>query len=313
MEQLIQRLRLLRREVLGLNRRNQEYMIRLNAAPLVALVDNKVRTKELLERHGLPVPATYARYATNGSLSSLATDLAAYTSCVIKPSHGAGGEGVLVLGRAAGVWQRPSGIVVRDRDIAIHAADILAGAFALARHRDEVLVEERLDCDASLAAFSPGGVPDIRVIVVHGIPLMAMLRLPTRASDGRANLHVGGIGVGLSLATGKPTHAIWNHTAIERHPDTAAPLRTIELSGWNRILEISAASYDAIRLGYFGIDVVVDAQRGPVILELNARPGLGIQLANHRGLRPLLEGADRLGDRQGNVDERIADGLALAG
>jgi glutathione synthase/RimK-type ligase-like ATP-grasp enzyme len=46
---------------------------------------------------------------------------------------------------------------------------------------------------------------------------------------------------------------------------------------------------DAFGLGFVGVDVVHDEHRGPLVLELNARPGLAIQLANRRGLRPVLE------------------------
>lgn len=309
---LVAHIRRMQAEVLGLNRRNQEYMVRLNSRPLVALVDNKVRTKELLDSVGLPVPATYARYQTLQDLARLESDLAPRQACVLKPSHGAGGEGVLVLHRdPTNAWQRANGTVLDSRDLQVHASDILAGAFALARHRDEVLVEERLFCHPALEPFSPGGVPDVRLIVVHGIPIMAMLRLPTRASDGRANLHVGGIGVGLDLASGTPVHAICDDRSITEHPDTQMALHQLRIPDWDHIVTIAAQSFDAIRLGYFGIDIVVDAQRGPVVLELNARPGLAIQLANQRGLRPLLEQAEQLANQSASVGDRVAHGLRI--
>jgi len=37
-------------------------------------------------------------------------------------------------------------------------------------------------------------------------------------------------------------------------------------------------------MGYLGVDIVLDAQAGPLMLELNARPGLNIQIANQEGL-----------------------------
>jgi glutathione synthase/RimK-type ligase-like ATP-grasp enzyme len=45
---------------------------------------------------------------------------------------------------------------------------------------------------------------------------------------------------------------------------------------------------DALELGYIGVDFVLDAALGPVVLEANARPGLNIQVANRRGLLPRL-------------------------
>jgi glutathione synthase/RimK-type ligase-like ATP-grasp enzyme len=41
-------------------------------------------------------------------------------------------------------------------------------------------------------------------------------------------------------------------------------------------------------LGYLGVDMVIDRERGPLLLELNARPGLQIQVANQAGLRSRL-------------------------
>ena len=40
---------------------------------------------------------------------------------------------------------------------------------------------------------------------------------------------------------------------------------------------------------YQGVDIVIDKDLGPLILELNARPGLNIQIANQTGIRTRLE------------------------
>jgi len=139
-----------------------------------------------------------------------------------------------------------------------------------------------------------------------------MLRLPTRASNGRANLHSGGIGVGLDLRTGKARHAIWRGRRIDVHPDTGAPLRGWGVPAWPQMLQFAARAYDAIPLGYFGVDIVLDATRGPVILELNARPGLAIQLSTQRGLRPVLDAVQRIPDvERHTAEERVALGLQL--
>jgi hypothetical protein len=48
-----------------------------------------------------------------------------------------------------------------------------------------------------------------------------------------------------------------------------------------------------VGLRYIGVDIVIDAEQGPIILEANARPGLSIQLANRRGLWPGLQLIDK--------------------
>ena len=104
-----------------------------------------------------------------------------------------------------------------------------------------------------------------------------------------------------------------------------------KIRGLERVLEIAVAAADETGLGYLGADVVTDALGGPMILELNARPGLAIQLANGAGLRPRLEAVDaylgpirerekgRGGRGQGDVElcspveERVALGRRIAG
>ena len=51
---------------------------------------------------------------------------------------------------------------------------------------------------------------------------MAMLRLPTKASGGRANLHQGAIGAGVDLVTGVTHHAVLKNrkasiSLVQRH------------------------------------------------------------------------------------------------
>ena len=75
MGSVIERLRRVRREALGLNRRNQEFLLRLNPPSLVGLVDHKVQTKEVLARHGLPVPDTFGRYVRQRELDRLAREV----------------------------------------------------------------------------------------------------------------------------------------------------------------------------------------------------------------------------------------------
>jgi alpha-L-glutamate ligase-like protein len=287
---LIERLRRVRRETLGLNRRNQDFLLRLNPPRLVALVDHKVETKAVLARHGLPVPETFGRYSRLRELAMLAVAAARRSEFVLKPARGAGGNGVIVIaGRRDGRLLTAAGGMLSTSDLLAHAADIIAGAFSLSQARDEALLEYRLTPEPVLGAYSPGGIPDVRIVLLGGVPVMTMLRLPTRASDGRANLHVGGVGVGLDLATGRAVHAIWRDRPIVVHPDTQRPLAAVCVPYWRDVLRLAMRCHDAIALGYCGIDIVIDVHHGPVILEMNARPGLSIQLANQQGLRRILD------------------------
>jgi alpha-L-glutamate ligase-like protein len=149
------------------------------------------------------------------------------------------------------------------------------------------------------------GVPDIRIIVFLGVPVMGMIRLPTRMSDGKANLHQGAVGAGIDLATGTTLTGVWENEIITEHPDTGNSLTGLEIPGWHTLLELAARCYELIGLGYQGVDIVLDKNKGPLILELNARPGLNIQIANRAGLLPRLKQVEQHRECLGSIEERV--------
>jgi len=300
------------RTVLGLNRRNTDYVFRHNPRTLFHLVDNKIETKAALTAHGIPVPRSYAIFEVQWDLRRFGWAIRRLNDFVLKPARASGGGGILAIVRREGdVFYKASGAGLRQRDLEDHVSDILAGAFSRNQRQDEAILEYRVRSEPTIAAMSYGGVADFRVLVFLGVPVMAMLRLPTRRSDGRANLHMGGLGVGIDLATGRTTRAIGPGGAIERHPDLGVPLSGVTFPAWEQILEIATRCFEALRLGYFGADLVLDVERGPLVLEVNGRPGLGIQLANGRGLRPLLEEVERRDPRELPLRDRIALGQEL--
>jgi alpha-L-glutamate ligase-like protein len=307
------RLRRLRREALGMNRRNLAFLVPYNPRALFGVVDHKPSAKRRLAAAGIPVPATYATLAMQWDLRRLGEILAPHRDFVLKPARGSGGGGVLVVvDRDGDRFIKASGAMVTLADLADHVAEILGGAFSLRQHVDEALIEYRVHADPVLGAISHRGVPDVRVLVVRGVPVQAMLRLPTRASDGRANLHMGGLGVGVDLARGVTTHGVLGRKSVTTHPDLATSVVGVAVPRWDEILTIAARCYDAVPLGFLGVDVVLDAQLGPLVLELNARPGLTIQLANGRGVRRRMEEVARRDVDGFTPPERVALGRELA-
>jgi alpha-L-glutamate ligase-like protein len=218
----------------------------------------------------------------------------------------------VILGRQGDRLLRPGGRTIEMGDVLYHAASIISGLYALGGHDDVAMVEERLTVHPVLREVATEGVPDIRVIVYRGIPVMAMTRLPTRRSDGRANLHQGAVGVGIDIATGRTMHAVLTNTPVRRHPDTKHPLLDLELPDFATTLEIAVRATDVTGLGYVGADVVVDAVRGPVVLELNARPGLAVQLANRAGLEPRLLAVEHSWKADMPLAERLLLGQRIA-
>ncbi len=302
--------RLRAKGVLGINRRNGAYVLRYNARSGYPLVDNKLKTKTLAARANVPVPRLYACIHAEHQLKSLETLLAPYPDFVVKPAHGAGGDGIVVVThRVVGRYRLINGEMWQTRDLAYHLSCILSGAYSLGGQPDQAIIERRVVVDSVFKTISHEGVPDIRVITLLGYPVMAMLRLPTRVSNGKANLHQGAIGVGIDLKTGMTKGGVLNHEPIEYHPDTLQPTLGIQVPYWDKILHIAASAYELTGLGYLGVDIVLDKTEGPLMLELNARPGLNIQIANEAGLHTACEAIEleaSLHEKPRPVTERVA-------
>lgn len=282
---LIKRYRELSKQgILGINRRNADYVLKYNPRRYYPLVDDKLKTKQLALKKGIAVPALYEVIHSEHQLKQLNNLLAPYADFVIKPAHGAGGDGIVVIkDRAFGHYRQINGKLITEEDLKHHLSHLLSGAFSLGGHQDYAIIENRVKVDTVFHDISYEGVPDIRIITLLGYPAMAMVRLPTRLSNGKANLHQGAIGAGINLATGKTFGGVFHNNAIDCHPDTLNPIENVSIPHWENILALAASCYDLTGLGYLGVDIVLDKELGPMMLELNARPGLNIQIANREG------------------------------
>ena len=274
---------------MGMNQRNISYISCYNRRELFPIVDDKLKTKTLALDHGLKVPHLIGVVANQYDVRRIDRIIGNKTGFCIKPAKGSGGKGILVISNVEdGVYFRSNGEAILLSDIQRHTSNILAGLFSLGGVTDVAVIEGLIESDPLLAKYSHEGVPDIRVIVFRGIPIMAMMRLSCRASNGKANLHQGAIGVGLDIATGKAVNAVQNDKPITVHPDNQQQLMSLSLPDWDKLLYLACECYDMTGLGYLGVDLVIDANQGPTLLELNARPGLSIQIANNQGLLPRL-------------------------
>ncbi|MBB1058984.1 alpha-L-glutamate ligase-like protein [Marilutibacter spongiae] len=293
--------------VLSMNARNALYIARRNPRRLYPRVDDKLLTKQLALDAGLAVPELYGVVSSYHDARGFERLLEGREDFVIKPACGAGGDGIVVVsGRLGDGYLKINGTRMMREDIVYHLGNILSGMYSFGGRPDRAMIEYRVKPDAVFNTISHLGVPDVRVIVHRGFPVLAMLRLPTRNSGGKANLHQGAVGTGIDIASGRTTHGVWHGQPVDRHPDSMEPLEGVAISGWDRILELSAGGFELTGLGYLGVDIVIDRDRGPLILELNARPGLAIQVANRRGLRERLEIVDRDADTSLGASERAA-------
>lgn len=292
--------------VLGINRRNADFTLYYNERKYYPLVDDKRRTKELAIRKGVNVPELYSVIEMQHQIENFVNMIGDRDDFVIKPSHGSGGNGIMVVaGRRKDRFLKTDDTLLMEEDIKHHLSNVISGVYSLSGISDSAIIEYRIKPHSIFDDISYRGVPDIRIIVFCGIPVMTMLRLPTTFSKGRANLHQGAIGAGINVVTGVTTTAVFHNEIINEHPDTGFGITGINIPDWQGCLELASKCYDFTALKYVGVDLVIDKNLGPLMLELNARPGLSIQLANKTGLADRLEKVLKLQSIPSDIPSRL--------
>ncbi len=292
------------RGALGMNARNFLYVRRYNTSVAKKAADNKLRTKRLLIKDGIATTRLIKAFNTRSAIRSFDWKLPE-EGFVVKPARGYGGEGILVFRS----WKKDMGTTVSGEiytkdELESHIFDIFEGVYSLQDLPDKAYLEERVVQDKFFKKFVAVGLADIRVVLLRRIPVMAMLRIPTVESRGTANLHLGAIGVGIDLRTGITKHAVLKGKEVKKIPGTGIKTRGIKLPNWANMLRLAAKAQDVIEgLGYCGVDIVLDANRGPLVLEINARPGLEIQNANLDSLRSRLERVENI--NVANIDRGV--------
>ncbi len=284
------------KNILGMNARNLIYIRPNNLKSAKKLADDKLRCKRVLKKAKVPVPRLIKSIKTQEDLDNF--DFSTLpNSFVLKPNFGFGGDGIMVVyGRKKGsenVWVKANRSPVTEDYLRTHIKNILDGSFSRTGTSDVAFFEERIKLYPGFKPYAFRGVPDIRIIVYNRVPVMAMMRIPTEASGGTSNLHRGGIGIGIDMATGVTTTAIQYDRVVEKSP-RGLLLSGIKIPQWKDILELAIKAQNVSGLGYLGADIAIDRENGPVFMELNARPGLSIQVANQEGLLARLNRVEGL-------------------
>ncbi len=281
-------LRLSADSVLSMNRRNLGYVYPHNMRRDFPIANDKLKCKEKLAPLGVPLAKTHYSYRYFYELHNLGRDLSALDEFVIKPSNGSAGNGILVIvGREGSEWR---GINGKRYSIAVlrrHISDIIFGVYSF-DNMDAAIIEQRVIQHPDISRLFDGGLADVRLIMFQHQSIQAMSRIPTLASDGKANLHQGAVGLGIDLESGTTRFAMLQGKPISQHPDSGASLLGFVIPFWNEILTHATRIAETVPLKYLGIDIAI-AEEGPVVLEINARPGLEIQNVNRQAMRPLLE------------------------
>lgn len=270
--------------VVGINSRNREFVYKHNTKPLLSLAADKLEAKVALSKYNIPVPETLGACSTHREINALMETIKTLSRFVIKPNNGSQGNGILVIiGKKEEHYISASGKQWSITDIKQHVNEILSGIYSQDGDTDTAYIEPLILQHSSLQDLAPYGLSDIRIVAGKGKLVSAMLRMPTKQSSGKANLHQGAIGVAIDLETGITTRCSIKGQNITHHPDSGAALVGIAIPFWDEITTMAEDSFRAIPLGYLGVDVCLDKDNGPLILEVNGRPGLEIQNIHNRG------------------------------
>lgn len=282
-------------DILGMNARNQLYTS-LNSSRAKKYGTSKYATKVLLENKGIPTAKIFGILGTQEDINDFSWETME-KDFVIKPSNGNAGKGILIFRRQEPDkkhWIDTIGRKFSLDEIKLHCSDILEGQYSTYGETTHIIIEERIKIHSKLLKYTYKGTPDIRVIVFNHVPVMSMLRLPTSTSEGKANLHQGAIAVGIDMFSGVTTYGITGEgDPITVIPDINKKVNGIKIPSWSQALKLAVEAADAAELMFCGVDLFIHEENGPLIVELNANPGLSIQLANHAGLRRRL---DRVAD-----------------
>jgi len=297
-------------DILGLNARSADYLL-LNKKSARKRADDKLLTKRMLKRAHVPHPRLLgvlsdAHEVRDFDWSKLTEGFA------VKPVQGFGGQGILLIKRPAkeeGKFWTVDGKKVSVDDLVLHTVDIVEGKYSHNNLPDKAMIEERITIHPKFKKLAVGGAPDVRVIVFNKVPVMAMLRLPTEESGGKANLHQGAIGLGIDMATGITTYGVYKNSPLKYFPDTDKKVNGIAIPYWNKILLMAVKTQKISHLPYLSVDMLIDGNKGPVVLELNDQPGLSIQLANMTGLRRRLQRVEGL--EVDNLERGVKIGKSL--
>ncbi len=292
MKSLLNGFRIRSDRVVGMNHRNIELILPRNERRHFPLANNKLLTKTTLAEQGIPVSPTITTFESFYEIGQMEPRLENLHEFVVKPARGAGGNGILVIsGREGRTFFTPGGKQLTVEHLRRHIADIIFGVYSFDK-LDVAVVEPRLTPDAFFASLYPHGLSDIRLVLVDDVLSLSMLRIPTAQSDGKANLHQGAIGIAVNVKNGLTYRARHRGRNVSVHPENDIPLIYQQVPSWTEVVRIAVQTARALPLKYLGVDMVIDNVLGPLVLEVNARPGIEIQNVTGKSLLDFRQNAN---------------------
>ena len=275
--------------ILWINARSLKYIKAYNGKVARDLADSKLKTKEFLKKQGVSVPQTLKIIKKHEELTQemVATLVPPF---VIKPNNGFWWKGILVVDSVDhnGTFTTNTGDTFTVKQLLVHLSNVLDGFFSLSWNRDKAMIEKKIVIDSDIALLWKYGLPDLRIILFNRVPVMAMMRIPTEKSWGKANLHAGACAAWIDIWNGRLTYTVQNSKQIKSIPGIGN-VRGTKLPDWEKILELAVKVQHVTNIQYLGCDIVLDENDGPLLLEMNIRPWLEVQVVNNAPLHTRLK------------------------
>ena len=270
-----------------MNARNV-YISKYNSKVSKHFADDKLYTKNFLNSRGIWVAKLFRTIKTISDLDNF--DYKSLpSSFVIKPNRGFWWEGIIVI-----MDKKKNGFIkitweyISWEDFYLHIVSILDWKYAISWTHDIALIEEALDSHEIFKSFiEKWGLPDVRVIVFNFVPVIAMLRIPTRESEWKWNLAKWAIWVWIDIATWRTTYWVKWEKFIKYFPDWRQ-VSWMQIPDWDDILLSSSKIQQSTSIWYLWVDLAI-TKTWIKVLEINARPGLKIQICNLIPLKNRLE------------------------
>ncbi|GIW62447.1 MAG: hypothetical protein KatS3mg090_0273 [Patescibacteria group bacterium] len=285
-----------RKRILSINKRNIDFVKKYNSETTFHICDNKLLTKKVLKSANIPTTNLIKIIKTNKQIQNLDINKLP-NQIVVKPANGVAGRGIEIFFNRDknNNLIRADGSRVSLENFKIYLEDILNGTYSLGGRNDFVIIEERIKNYKGFRNYTFKGTPDIRINLFKYVPVMAYIRWPTKESKGKANMALGAVASGIDIATGVTTHSVYGKAnggrgkTIEYVPETRLRYSGVKIPYWNKILKYAVEASKSAKLRFGAVDFLIDKERGPVVVELNARPGLSGQIANNDGMLWRLE------------------------
>ncbi len=275
--------------LLGQNARNLNYIKGYNTKIAKKLADSKLKTKEFLKINSVAIPETISILENVFDLSESIFEKLT-PPFVVKPNGWFWWKWILIISKISSDWN----YITNDEKIFSktklldHFRDILDWFYSLSWNRDKVLIEKKIELDEEIELLWKYWLPDIRIVVFNMVPVMAMLRVPTQLSNGKANIHAWACWVWIDIWTWKLTY-ITSYSKIIKSIPWIWDVRWLRLPWWDKALALAVKAQQITKIWYLWCDIVLDKSKWPLVLELNIRPWLEVQMANLSALKDRLK------------------------